>query len=113
MAFCRHPHYQLSFYPPHPLKCDSSLQCHGFERAKTEKATRSDPKPVFITDDMRTIIDRWANKDANPNNYLFPILEPGLTALRQYELIELSLGHTNILTAFKKKVAQAVVENPI
>jgi integrase/recombinase XerD len=51
-----------------------------FERAKTEKATRSDPKPisVYITEDMRVIIDRWANKDKNPNNYGFPVLSRAL-----------------------------------
>jgi len=78
-----------------------------FERAKTEKATRSDPKliSVFITDDMRAIIDRWANKETNPNNYVFPILEPGLTALRQYELIELFISSINDwLVKIRKKL---------
>lgn len=78
-----------------------------FERAKSEKATRSDPKPitVFITDDMRAIMDRWANKDNSPNNYVFPILEPGLTALRQYELIELFIQSINDwLVKIRKKL---------
>jgi integrase/recombinase XerD len=44
---------------------------------------------VFITEDMRAILDRWATKDKSSSNYLFPVLEPGITALRQYELIEL------------------------
>ena len=41
-----------------------------FERAKTEKSTRSDPKPisVFITEDLQQIINRWGNKDRNPTN---------------------------------------------
>ena len=35
-----------------------------FERSKTERALRNDPKPItiFINDDMRTIIERWAIK---------------------------------------------------
>jgi integrase/recombinase XerD len=78
-----------------------------FERAKTEKATRSDPKPisVFITDDMRAIIDRWANKDKISNNYVFPILESNITALRQYELIELFIRSINDwLVKIRKKL---------
>jgi integrase len=78
-----------------------------FERAKTEKATRSDPKPisVYITEDMREIMDRCANKDKNPNNYVFPVLEPGLTALRQYELIELFIRSINDwLVKIRKKL---------
>ena len=78
-----------------------------FERAKTEKATRSDPKPitVFITEDMRAILDRWATKDKSPNNYVFPVLEPDITALRQYELIELFTQSINDwLLKIKKKL---------
>jgi integrase/recombinase XerD len=78
-----------------------------FERAKTEKATRCDPKPitVFITEDMRAIIDRWANKDKNPNNYVFPVLQLGITALKQYELVELFTQSINDwLVKIKKKL---------
>jgi len=68
-----------------------------FERSKTERSMRSDPKiiTVFITDDMKSIIGRWANKDMSPNNYVFPILEQGLTPLRQYELNQLFVGLIN------------------
>lgn len=68
-----------------------------FERAKTERTTRSDPKPitVYITEDMRAIINRWGNKDRNPNNYIFPVLEHGLTVLQQYELINLFIRFIN------------------
>ncbi len=47
-----------------------------FERSKTERSMRSDPKPisVFITDDMKAIMERWGNKEKSPNNYIFPIL---------------------------------------
>ena len=68
-----------------------------FERAKTERTTRTDPKPitVYITEDMWVIINRWGNKDKNPNNYIFPIIEHGLSALRQYELIQLFIRFIN------------------
>ena len=57
-----------------------------FIRAKTALTTRHDPKPitVYLSEDMKAIIDRWGNKDQNPNNYVFPILELGMTALEQH-----------------------------
>jgi integrase/recombinase XerD len=63
----------------------------NFERAKTEWSTRNDPKPisVYVTEDMRNIIARWGNKDKDPNNFIFPFLEPGLTPLREYEIVQL------------------------
>jgi len=68
-----------------------------FERAKTESSLRSDPRPiaVYITEDMKAIIDRWGNKDKSPNNYLFPILEHGLAPLRHYERIQNFVGFIN------------------
>ncbi|MEO6135138.1 MAG: site-specific integrase [Ginsengibacter sp.] len=68
-----------------------------FERSKTERALRSDPKPitVFINDDMKAIIERWGNIDKSPNNYIFPIMELGITPLRQYELMQLLVSFIN------------------
>lgn len=68
-----------------------------FERSKTERAMRSDPKPitVFINDDMKAIIERWGNKDKSPNNYIFPVMEMGISPLRQYELIQLFVSFIN------------------
>lgn len=68
-----------------------------FERAKTERSLRSDPKPitVFITEDMWAIINRWGNNDKSPGNYIFPILESGLSALRQFELNLLFVAFIN------------------
>ena len=68
-----------------------------FERIKTERAMRSDPKliTVFINEDMWSIIERWGNKDRSINNYIFPILEHGMTPLRQYDVVQLFLGLIN------------------
>lgn len=68
-----------------------------FERSKTENSLRSDPKPitVFLNEDMKAIIERWGNKNKSANNYIFPILEPGLTPLRQYELNQNFVGFIN------------------
>jgi integrase len=61
-----------------------------FERAKTERSTREDPKPitVYMTEDMKAIIDRWGNRPAIDNSYIFRILQEGITPLRQYTLIK-------------------------
>lgn len=68
-----------------------------FDRSKTEHHFRSDPRPisVFISDEMKEIMERWANKDKSPNNYIFPILESGVTPLRQYELVQLFVRSIN------------------
>jgi len=68
-----------------------------FERAKTQKATRTDPRPisVFLSDDLLQIIERWANADRSPNNFIFPVLSSGITPMRQYELIELFIASIN------------------
>ncbi len=68
-----------------------------FERSKTERAMRSDPKPitVFINDDMKAIINRQGNNDTSPNNYIFPIMEKGISPLRQYELMQLFVHFIN------------------
>jgi integrase/recombinase XerD len=68
-----------------------------FERSKTERALRSDPKPitVFVNDDMKRIIERWGNKNNSPNNYIFPIMEHGISPLRQYELMQLFVSFIN------------------
>lgn len=68
-----------------------------FERSKTERAMRSDPKQItiFLTDDMKSIIERWGNTDNSPVNYIFPIIESGLTPLRQFELNLLFVAFIN------------------
>jgi integrase len=68
-----------------------------FERAKTERSTREDPKPitVYLTEDMKAIMERWGNRPALPNTYIFPILQEGITPLRQYTLIKNLVHLTN------------------
>lgn len=68
-----------------------------FERSKTENSLRSEPKiiTVFLNDDMKAIIKRCGNKNTSSNNYIFPVLEHGLTPLRQYELLQNFVGFIN------------------
>jgi len=78
-----------------------------FERAKTERTLRTDKKPitVYITEDMKAIIDRWASKDKSPNNYLFPILELGISPLEQFET---TLLFISIINSWMKKIMESL-----
>ncbi len=68
-----------------------------FERAKTERTSRTDPKPItiYVNEDMAAIIEEFGNKDKNPETYIFPILYAGVTPLRQYGLIQLFIRSIN------------------
>lgn len=60
-----------------------------FIRSKTAKSTRDDPRTisVFICPEIKDIMERRANKDSDPDNYIFPILEKGMTTLEQHYMI--------------------------
>jgi len=62
----------------------------SFERAKTIRSTRSNPRQVtvYINDDIKSIITKWSNWDKNKENYVFPILKPGLTPSQQRDRIK-------------------------
>lgn len=68
-----------------------------FIRAKTERTTREDLKPVvvYITEGMLRIMERWGNTDKEAENYIFPILTPGMTAQGQYDNIQLFIKFIN------------------
>jgi hypothetical protein len=60
-----------------------------FTRAKTERTTRTDLRPitVYITEDMRTIMEWHGTKEKHPENYVFPIMRDDLNPLKQYERV--------------------------
>jgi integrase len=60
-----------------------------FERAKTERSSREDQKPimVYLTEDLWEIINTVGNKNQSPNNYIFPIVQPGLNPLEQFDMV--------------------------
>ena len=68
-----------------------------FERSKTDRTSRNDPQKisVYITEDIAAIIERWGNKNKHPDNYIFPVLEPDINPLRQYELIQYFIRFVN------------------
>jgi integrase len=59
-----------------------------FERAKTSRTSRG-RAPIlissFITRDMRRVIEKWGNQNKAPDNYLFPILQEGMSPIEEYE----------------------------
>lgn len=61
-----------------------------FLRAKTERATRSNPKPIsiYLNNRAKEIIKKWGTKKINPDNYIFPIIEKGCTPENELRLIQ-------------------------
>jgi hypothetical protein len=60
-----------------------------FERAKTARTKRTvEAIRVVITEDAKAIIEKWGNKNKDPKNYIFPVLEKGLTPTRERQLIQ-------------------------
>ncbi|MEP6749314.1 MAG: site-specific integrase [Bacteroidota bacterium] len=76
-----------------------------FIRAKTERATRSDPRPItiFLSEDMLQIIGRWGTPDKNPDNYIFPVLLKNTDAMKQYSRVPL---FTRFINDYMAKVGQ-------
>ena len=76
-----------------------------FERAKTERARRSSPKPItiYVTAEMLEIIEKRGNQRKDEDQYIFPILETGVSAIRKEELIHQFIKNTNKWT---KRIAE-------
>ncbi len=60
-----------------------------FERAKTVRTKRKvESIEIIINSDVERIISIHGNKDKNPENFIFPILQKGLTPERERQLIQ-------------------------
>lgn len=68
-----------------------------FERAKTKRSRRADPTVITIpyTDEVKHIIDRWANVKTSQDDYMFPILEKGIDAFMERRLVQEFTTQTN------------------
>ena len=67
-----------------------------FIRKKTEKTCkRTTPISVPLTDELKQIIDKWGNKDSSPDNYVFNILEVGMSPLEQHKRIDVCISKIN------------------
>jgi integrase len=60
-----------------------------FIRAKTERTKRSNIKPIvgILTEEVKTIIDKWGNKPMLPHSYVFPLLSEGLNPEEEFARI--------------------------
>lgn len=76
-----------------------------FERAKTKSKNRKSQKNIVVplTIEIARIIDRWGNKSANPQDYVFPILESGVTPAREMALIKQT---TKMINKYMKIIVQ-------
>jgi len=84
-----------------------------FIRSKTERETRKNLENVVvaITDRLQNIIDTYRNKSTDPEQYLFPILEPGMKAEQQYKKIQLLVGYIN--DVMKRIAAENNITKPV
>jgi hypothetical protein len=68
-----------------------------FNRAKTERTAKGKRRivSVYLSDDMKRIIERWGNKDRATDNYIFPILWNGLDQYAIRDRIQLFIKRVN------------------
>lgn len=79
-----------------------------FERAKTKRSNEDKPITIrfSITEEIQDIISKWGNKTINPEDYIFPILSKGITAQKEYNLIQLFTRYINDhMKAIAKKLS--------
>lgn len=58
----------------------------SFLRHKTIRTTKEDPRPIIvpITDYVKEVIEKYGNKNGKPNDYVFPVFTPGMTAKERH-----------------------------
>ena len=78
-----------------------------FVRSKTERTKRTDTKPivVILTEDSKSIIEKWGNKPEHPESYIFPILSEGLTPTQERAKIQQA---TKTLNKYINRIAKAL-----
>jgi integrase/recombinase XerD len=69
----------------------------SFRRAKTDRTTRQTTLPIsaYVNEDMRRIIDRRGNPNGSKDDYIFPILKPGMNPLEQHDAIKAFIRFVN------------------
>jgi integrase/recombinase XerD len=60
-----------------------------FERSKTDNSNRVNPKPiaVYLTEDLLEIIQTHGNINRLPQDFIFPLMQPELNPLEQFDLL--------------------------
>lgn len=77
-----------------------------FERAKTVRTKReSEPIRVMLSEEALSIISRQGNKPNDPEAFIFPILEKGLSADRVHTLIQ---QRVHLINDHMKDIAKTI-----
>jgi integrase len=68
-----------------------------FNRAKTNRARRSNPEPIRIAlkEDSKRIISKWGQHQFSPDTYIFPYLKIGMTPQKQRDKVDLLIHLIN------------------
>jgi integrase len=75
-----------------------------YQRAKTERTKRDGKKiSVSLKAETQAIISKWGQKSVNRNAFVFPHLQPGLTAVREREIYQ---QLTKIINKYMKRIAK-------
>lgn len=90
-----------------------------FQRSKTERTKRAASEiRVPLNSDAKAIIDKHGTKAVTPEAYLFPVLQPGITPIREKQLVQLLVrlinDHMKIIAAelsIKHKVTTYVARH--
>ncbi|MCC9166874.1 site-specific integrase [Pontibacter harenae] len=84
-----------------------------FIRSKSKNTKRQNLKPIVavLTEYSKAIIKRWGNKPVEPNMYVFPILEDGLSA--EQEVSKVKQAVKNINTYMKRIAGHVGLEHNI
>ena len=61
-----------------------------FTRAKTERTTRHKSSKISfaLSQEIIAIIDRWGNKNTSPENFIFPVLNDGLSPIQEMKIVQ-------------------------
>jgi len=79
----------------------------SFVRSKTERSTKAHQKNITAIriPEINAILDKWANKDSSPDNYVFPILSHDDSPGQEYENIKQAIKTINKYT---KRIGEAL-----
>jgi site-specific recombinase XerD len=79
----------------------------SFIRAKTERTSRQNLKAVTVvrTPEIDEIIERWGNKTISPDNYVFSLLEEGMTPEKELARVR---SVTKEVNKYIKRIASVV-----
>lgn len=78
-----------------------------FVRAKTKRSTKTNQKPIsiYMLPEVRQIIERWADADPQPDNFIFPVLNKSMTAEKQHAVVK---QFTKMVNKYVQMIADAL-----